>query len=198
MPAAAAIVPIVASVAGAAISANASSKAAKSAASSAQNELDFNKAQYNRWQEVFGPIQDNLSEYYQSLTPDYYEAAGLQAFEKENQAQMATLNEQLAQRGLTGSGLEATLNRENAIDTAEQRAAIRVDAPAKAAAEQLNFLQVGMGQQSNINQTYSQALANQTATAQQNANAASQASAQATSSAISTVGTALSDYWSKK
>jgi len=196
MPAAA--IGAVAAIGGSLISVNASSSAAKKAASSAKSELDFNKAQYERWQEVFGPIQDNLSEYYQSLTPDYYEAAGLQAFEKENQAQMTTLNEQLAQRGLTGSGLEATLNRENAIDTAEQRAAIRVDAPAKAAAEQLNFLQVGMGQQSNINQTYSQALANQTATAQQNSNAASLASAQATSSAISTVGTALSDYWSKK
>lgn len=196
MPAAA--IGAVAGIGGALISSSASKSAANKAANSASNELAFNQAQYDRWQEVFGPIQDNLSEYYQSLTPDYYEAAGLQAFEKERQAQMTTLNEQLAQRGLTGSGLEATLNRENAIDTAQQRAAIRVDAPAKAAAEKLNFLQVGMGQQSSINQTYAQALANQSALAQQNANAASLASSQAIGSALTTAGTALGDYLGKK
>ena len=191
MPAAVAI-PAVAAVAGAAISANASSKAAKSAAKSAGNQLDFDKAQYEDWQNIFGPIQDNLSNYYQSLTPDYYEAAGLEAFQKERDSQMAQLQESLAQRGLSTSGVSAAIERTNAIDTAQTRASIRREAPAKAAEEQSRFLQIGMG--SNPANSYSTALGQVAQQQQQYAYQSQVASGQAMGNAVNTVGNALSNY----
>lgn len=191
MPAAA-VVPAVVGVAGAAMSASASRSASKKAAASAANQLEFEKAQYDDWQSVFGPVQDNLSKYYQSITPDYYEAAGLEAFQKERDAQLQQLQENLAQRGLATSGVAAALERSNAIDTAQTRANIRREAPAKAAEEQSRFLQIGMGL--NPSSSYSTALS-QTAQAQQaNANLQAQAAGSAISSAVGTVGSALSDY----
>ena len=192
MPAAAAIVPAVVGVAGAAMSASASRSASKKAAASAANQLEFEKARYDDWQNVFGPVQENLSNYYQSITPDYYEAAGLEAFQKERDAQMQQLQENLAQRGLATSGVTAALERSNAIDTAQTRANIRREAPAKAAEEQSRFLQIGMGL--NPSASYSSALS-QTAQAQQaNANLQAQAAGSAISNAVGTVGSALSDY----
>ena len=189
------VIGAVVSVAGGLLSSSSANKASSRAASATQAQLDFEKQQYQDWQNVFGPIQDNLSQYYQSLTPDYYEAAGLEAFQKERDAQMTQLNESLAQRGLSTSGIQAAVERTNAIDTAQTRANIRREAPAKAAEEQSRFLQIGMG--SNPANSYSTALSQvaqqQTSYAQQQ----QQAAGQAIGSAIGTVGSALADYVSK-
>lgn len=193
MPAAAVVG--VASVAGAAMSANSANKASKRAASSANDQLAFEKAQYEDWQNIFGPIQENLSNYYQSLTPDYYEAAGLEAFQKERDAQMTQLNESLAQRGLSTSGVQAAVERTNAIDTAQTRASIRREAPAKAAEEQSRFLQIGMG--SNPANSYSTALSQVAQQQNTYAQQQQQAAGQAVGSAVSTVGSALADYMNK-
>ena len=193
MPAAAVVG--VASVAGAAMSANASSKAAKSAAKSADNQLAFEQQRYEDWQNVFGPVQDNLSQYYQTITPAYYEAAGLEAFQKERDQQLEQLRTNLAQRGLNTSGVMAAVERSSAIDTAQTRANIRREAPAKAAEEQGRFLQIGMGL--NPGNSYSAALGQVAQQQQQNANLQQQAAGQAMSSAFNTVGSALSDYLNK-
>ena len=134
-----------ASIFGASKASSASKSASKSQAAAEAAALDFQKQQYQDWQDTFGPIQDNLSMYYQNINPDYYEATGLANFQKERQQQLADLNASLAQRGLTNSGLAATVKRENAIDTAEQRAQIRTNATQQAIADQSNFLQIGMG-----------------------------------------------------
>lgn len=192
MPAAAVVG--IASVAGAVISANSANKASKSAAKSAGNQLEFEKAQYEDWQNIFGPVQENLASYYQSITPDYYEAAGLEAFQKERDAQMAQLNESLAQRGLSTSGIQAAVERTNAIDTAQTRANIRREAPTKAAEEQSRFLQIGMG--SNPANSYSTALGQVAQQQQQYAYQSQVAAGQAMGNAVSTVGNALSNYLS--
>lgn len=189
------IIGTVGSVAGSLLSSSSANKASNKAASATQAQLDFEKQQYQDWQNIFGPIQDNLSQYYQSLTPDYYEAAGLEAFQKERDAQMTQLNESLAQRGLSTSGVQAAVERTNAIDTAQTRANIRREAPAKAAEEQSRFLQIGMG--SNPANSYSTALSQ--VAQQQNSSALQQQQAAGTAigNAISTVGSALSDYANK-
>lgn len=189
------VIGAVGSVVGGVLGTSSANKATESAAAATKDQLEFEKALYQDWQNIFGPIQDNLSQYYQSLTPDYYEAAGLEAFQKERDAQMTQLNESLAQRGLSTSGIQAAVERTNAIDTAQTRANIRREAPAKAAEEQSRFLQIGMG--SNPANSYSTALSQvaqqQTSYAQQQ----QQAAGQAVGSAISTVGNALSDYMNK-
>lgn len=194
MPAAAVVG--VASIAGSVISSRSASKAANKAASAEEAQLAFAMEQYDDWQNVFGPIQDNLSNYYQSLTPDYYEAAGLEAFQKERDAQLTQLRETLAQRGLATSGVSAALERSTAIDTAQTRANIRREAPSKVAEEKGRFLQIGMGQ--NPGASYSSALSQITQGRQQNAMLQSQAAGAAIGNTIGTIGTAISDYMRKE
>lgn len=175
-----------ASVFGASKASSAAKSASKSQAAAEAAALEFQQQRYQDWQDTFGPIQDNLSLYYQNINPDYYEATGLANFQKERQQQLADLNASLAQRGLTGSGLAAAIKRENAIDTAEQRAQIRTNAAQQAIADQSNFLQIGMGSNpaSSYGSTLSQIAQNKAVTAQNAQAAAGTAVSGATSSLL--------------
>ena len=175
-----------ASIFGATSASNAASDATDAQSAAEAAALDFQKQQYQDWQDIYGPIQDNLSMYYQNINPDYYEATGLANFQKERQQQLADLNASLAQRGLTNSGLAATVKRENAIDTAEQRAQIRTNAAQQAIADQSNFLQIGMGSNpaSSYGSTLSQIAQNKAVTAQNAQTAAGTAVSGATSSLL--------------
>ena len=198
MPVAGAAVAAVGSVAGAVMSSRASSKASKRAAEAQDAQLSFDMERYDDWQNIFGGVQENLANYYNSISPDYYVAAGLEVFEKEREAQMGKLNETLAQRGLSNSGLAATVATEDAISSAEARASIRREAPRQAREDQSRFLQIGMGQ--NPGSSVSSTLGGIAANAQTQANQASEAAGQAMSSAVSSTGKAIVqgyEAWSK-
>ena len=94
---------VVGSVAGAAISSRSADKASSRAAAAQDAQLAFEYEKYDDWMATYGPIQDNLANYYQNLTPDYYAAVGLEAFEQQQQASMLRVEENLAQRGLSDS-----------------------------------------------------------------------------------------------
>lgn len=133
-------------IVGAVVSNNASKRATEAASEASESELAFNQQRYDDWKEVYGPIQDNLSNYYSNLSPDLYEAQGLEAFNAEFQKAQDDVATSLAQRGITDSGLAAQLEQQGAVTAAENRAAIRMDAPSKVAELQSNFLQIGLGQ----------------------------------------------------
>ena len=198
MPVAGAAITAVGAIGGSVISSRASSKASKRAADAQDAQLSFDMERYDDWQNIFGGVQENLANYYNSISPDYYVAAGLEAFEKEREAQMGKLNETLAQRGLSNSGLAATVATENAISSAEARASIRREAPRQAREDQSSFLQIGMGQ--NPGSSVSSTLGSIATNAQTQANQASQAAGQAVSSAISSTGKAITqgyEVWQK-
>lgn len=198
MPVAGAAIAAVGSVAGAVLSSRASSKASQRAADAQNAQLSFDMERYDDWQNIFGGVQENLSSYYNSISPDYYVAAGLEAFEKEREAQMGKLSETLAQRGLSNSGLAATVATEDAISSAEARASIRREAPRQAREDQSRFLQIGMGQ--NPGSSVSSTLGGIATNAQTQANQASQAAGQAVSSAVSSTGKVIAqgyEAWSK-
>ena len=198
MPVAGAAIAAVCAIGGSVISSRASSKASKRAADAQNAQLNFDLERYDDWQNIFGGVQENLSSYYNSISPDYYVAAGLEAFEKEREAQMGKLNETLAQRGLSNSGLAATVATEDAISSAEARASIRREAPRQAREDQSRFLQIGMGQ--NPGSSVSSTLGNIAANAQTQANQASKAAGQAVSSAVSSTGKAIAqgyEAWAK-
>lgn len=198
MPVAGAAIAAVGSIGGAVLSSNASSKATRTAANAQNAQLDFDRERYDDWQNIFGGLQENLSSYYNSINPDMYAAAGLEAFEEERSNQMAQLDRSLAQRGLAESGLAATIKTEDAINSAEARAGIRRDAQAKVRDEQTRFLQIGMGQ--NPGNSVSSTLGSIAQNAQVQAQQASQAAGQAMGSAISTTGKAVVqgyEAWSK-
>ena len=168
------------------------SKATAASSASSAASLALEKKKYKDWKKTYGGVEENLSEYYNSVTPDYYEARGLEAFQKEQQFAIEQVNESFAQRGIEDSGIALASDISFAQEGATQRATIRTQAPALAAEEQLGFLQVGLGQ--NPGQSYSRSLAEK---ANRDAGAANQANAaagRAVGNAVSTAGSALADY----
>lgn len=177
-----------------AVSANVgANKARNSAEAQSRDALAFEQNKLDDWNEVYGPVQDNLSDYYSNLTPEYYETLGLESFAQEQQTAITRLDESLAQRGLDpASGISASLRAQSELEGAEGRASIRRDAPRAVAEDKSRFLQIGLGQ--NPGSSLSNEMSNQARSAQQRATASEQAAGQAVGSAISSVGTALVDY----
>lgn len=158
-------------------------------------QMQFEREKIEKWEKVYGPIQTNLAAYYSSLTPEYYEAQGLEAFQREHQVAKEKVETSFAQRGITDSGIAATSDLAFAVERAESRATIRAQAPSIAAEEQKSFLSLGLGIKPGA--SYSQALATQTQEARQSARLAEQQAGEATEAFVSEAGTALSDYFNK-
>lgn len=180
-------------VIGGVVASNSSKRATESAERQSAEAIAFERERYDDWNQVYGPIQDNLADYYSNVTPEYYEAIGLETFAQEQETAMTRLNESLAQRGIDpSSGIQASLTAQSELEGAEGRAEIRRDAPRMAAEDKSRFLQIGLGQ--NPANSLSSTLSNQANMAQQRATQSQQAAGQAIGNAVSTAGTALVDY----
>ncbi len=184
-----------ASVVGSFVSGRSADKASQRASNDAAAELAFAQEQYDDWQAVYGPVQDNLAAYYGNISPEYYEAMGLEAIEGEYEVIRTDLERSMAQRGIEDSGVALSLEKDLAINEAEAKADIRRMAPSLAAEEQSRFLQIGMG--SNPSSSVSQALASRTASSQRIAETASAAAGKSIANTIDVIGTGLSDYLSE-
>lgn len=191
-----AIISGVASLGGALLSKKSADKASGQAAQASAEQLAFEQARYDDWKAIYGPIQENLSNYYSNISPDYYEAMGLEAFELERTAMMEQLDTVLAQRGLADSGMAAQLEADMGMQAATQRAKIRRQAPVQARQEQQDFLSLGM--RADPAPSVSSALGQRTAYAQQYAQQAGVAAGEAMGSAVSTIGSGLSEYLGPK
>jgi len=140
-------------VLGAGASMSASSKASKSAsaATAASSEasaeqIAFAKEQYADWKATFGDVQDNLAAYYKNLTPDAIEASGIQNINQQYSQANKQITQSLAQRGISGSGLEGQAMVDLATKQAQDTATLKVQAPILAAQEKMKFLSLGLGQ----------------------------------------------------
>lgn len=181
------------SLVGGLMASRSSRKATESSARMSQAQLDFEREKYRDWQETYGGIEDNLSKYYDRLTPDFYETVGLEALEAEREKMTQRIQESFAQRGIDTSGVSAATELATELSFAEKRADIRRAAPGQAAEEKRQFLQVGLGQ--NPGQGVSSALSQRAQTAAANASAQQAVAGKAMQSAVKSVGTALSDYY---
>lgn len=183
-------------VGGSYLSNKSASKDAKNAGKLDQAALEFEQQRYDDWKAIYGDLEQNLADFYGNLTPDYFEVAGLEAAEQERTAAMNSIRETFAQRGIGGSGLEAAAIAGQELQTAQERATVRRNAPVQTANEQLRFLQVGLGQnpEESLSQTYAQ-LANN---AQTMANESARVAGQSTAAAVESAGkaaTAIADYY---
>jgi len=137
-------------VAGSIYSSNKASGSAKEAGKRADaadaRRLEFEQARFDEWQDTYGPTEDRLAAYYETLTPTLRITQGLEAFEKEKKIQMDNFNKSLAQRNIDRSGIAAQLDSSTAISSAAERARIRARAPLEVAKEQASFLSVGLQQ----------------------------------------------------
>lgn len=183
-----------ATVIGASMQSKSASKSSKAASQASAEQLAFEREQYDDWQEIYGPLQENLADYYTNLTPEFYEAVGLQNYQQELQDTQSAISERIAQSGLSSrSGVEQSLLAQAEIQGAEDRAQIRSDAERQTQEDKTRFLQIGLGQ--NPSSSLSQTLAQRSSNLQSIANQQQQAAGQATGAAVESVGNALSAYF---
>ena len=123
-----------------------------------KEQLEWNKQLYREWKSIFGDIQEGLSKFYSSLTPDVFATRGITNVQQELQNALKQIRENFAQRGLLDSGIEANLEQQAQFQAALAEAQIRTNAPFQVANERLRFLALGMNQGtmavSGVNQGY--------------------------------------------
>ena len=156
----------------------AADKASDAASDSSDAQLSFEYEKYDDWNETYGPLQDNLANYYNNVTPEYYAAVGVEKFNEEFQVGMKRIDESFAQRGIDpSSGIAGSIKSQAELNAAETRAGIRREAPRQATEDQSRFLQIGMGQNpgSSVSSTLAQKSREQSLTAQNASTAAGNA-----------------------
>lgn len=140
---------------------DASAYAAELQYETSQEQLAFQKQQYADWEGIFGPIQQNLSQYYQYLSPDTYSALGIQNIEKQYVQSRQNLDQELAKRGISNSG--ATVAGLTQLEQASMlgKAEVRTNAPQMVASAKQGFLNAGLGLQGNLQSGISNSYSNQ-------------------------------------
>jgi len=145
--------------AGASEAASAAAAADRARALKAAKEgVDVAKEFLSDWESIYGGIEDNLSSFFSSLTPERFVALGLQNLQKEFQITRQRLGAEFAQRGISGSGIEISTDILLEAQRAKGRAQIRTDAPFKVAEATSKFLALGIGQKLPIQQGVTNAL----------------------------------------
>lgn len=175
---------------------SAANNATAAASQASAEQIAFAREQYDDWKATFGDVQDNLSAYYKSLTPDTIQAQGSQAIKQQYTAASQQLTQSLAQRGISGSGLEAQVMTDLATKQAQDQATLRVQAPMMAAQEKMKFLSLGLGQGQLATQGISGALQSQAGLATQQAGMYNQQAAQASQGIGASLSGGINSYLS--
>lgn len=128
----------------------ASERASANALKMAEDNIAFQKEQYADWKAVYGEIQSNLGEYYKNLSSSKYATQSVQANQQEFNKVSKQLDTQLAQRGLSQSGVQAASMVSMNQQLAQANAQARYTAKDQVSAQQAGFLGIGLGQGSNM------------------------------------------------
>lgn len=147
------------------------------------------------WENAFGSIQQNLTNYYKTMNPTSETARRFQALEQQYQQVSTRLNENLASRGLATSGIGAQAQAQLVSNLAYQKAEAEYQTPHDIAKQQMGYLStIGMPQQQLNSLREAQALQSKFNTLQQGGgfyqSLANQASKQA-NAGMASVGQAL-------
>jgi hypothetical protein len=111
-----------------------------------EEQLAFQREQYEDWKDIYGDLQENLGNYYKNLSPDDYISKGISAINREYEAANKAVTTQLAQRGISNSGIAAAAITDLERQGANARAGLRATAEEQVATDKMNFLGLGLGQ----------------------------------------------------
>ena len=109
--------------------------------------------QYQDWEAMFGPIQENLANYYSSMDPKDFALMGKGTIDEAYQTASDSLQKNLAQRGIQGGGVEAGAQAQLESATALARGQNTLQSEAAYAQAQQDFLATG-NQQSQAEGNY--------------------------------------------
>ena len=71
----------------------------------AQKQLEFDKQKYNDWENIFGPIAENVSHFVRTIEPYKYESQIADNITSKLPSELRTINKTMGARGLLNSGL---------------------------------------------------------------------------------------------
>ncbi len=98
------------------------------------------------WEETFGGLQDNLSEYYTNLDPVKFATQNKSNLSDSMAKQLKQFDESMASQGLQTAGMKQQAAKESAFALAQGNAQIDMAAPEQVAQMQQGFLNFGEGQ----------------------------------------------------
>lgn len=111
-----------------------------------RENIAFQKEQLEEWEDTYGDIEQNLSNYFENLSPEKQAQLGLTASNRNFQEARRVLKETLDQRGLGGSKFAESQLLQADIGQARDTATIRALAEEDVINKQLTFLGLGLGQ----------------------------------------------------
>jgi len=111
--------------------------------------MDFNQGLLDDWEEMFGPLEQNLNDYYNELDPIKYATQNKQTLTENIDKQLGQFNETMAAQGLQTSGMKSQAMKEASFAKATGSAEIDVQAPEQVRQQQQQWL--GSNQQSRTN-----------------------------------------------
>lgn len=141
--------------------ASAAERSAQGQQQLSREQMEYNQYQQQKWDSIYGPVQENLSNYYNNLDPDKFQTEmNVDIGTAYNQAQ-EQLTANLAARGIQGSGVEAQALTNLEQGRADALSQTRVGAEQQVAGMQSNFLSLGLNQQPSLRQNVNSAFGQQ-------------------------------------
>jgi len=114
-----------------------------------EDQLAFGQGMMDDWEETFGGIEDNLSEYYNNLDPVKYATSYKSNLNENIDKQMAQMNETMAATGLQTAGMKQQTAKEAAFAKATGGAQADIMAEDKVMSMKQGFLNSGDAQRTN-------------------------------------------------
>jgi len=132
------------------IQANRAEQHAQFAEKQSTNARNYQKSQYQDWKEIYGPIEHQEAAYVARYNGDDITAQHLAQTNQAYQDAQKNLTRALSQRGVGASGLEAQGLTQLANSKANEEANIRMNQDSLASTKRMQFLDLGLGQGTNM------------------------------------------------
>jgi hypothetical protein len=112
-----------------------------------KEQMEHNIYQQQKTEAIFGPVMENLSNYYATLDPDKFKAQYDTDIELAFNRAQKSLAATLAYRGIEGSGIEVKARSDLEYGRARLLAETGTKAEEHVAEQQQQFMQLGLGKQ---------------------------------------------------
>ena len=132
------------------------------AMASSQAQFDFNQQQLDDWENMFGGLEQNVTDFYTELDPTKYATESKTALFNSMDKSMKQYNEDLSARGMQSAGMKAQADKEMAFAKAEGAAGIDMGAEEHVAGMQSNYLNSKENRRTNATAGVNNAFSNQT------------------------------------
>jgi hypothetical protein len=129
---------------------NAADKYEQEALQRSRDSLAFAKQQYADWHRIFGPIEQNLSRFYQNLSPEIYAREMKNDLTNQYNINAQNMMRTLNQKHIDDSGLAVEALKDMNQDLAARKALADTKARDIVENKKLGFLNAGLGNQNAV------------------------------------------------